>query len=295
MAGNIQNAFKAVRPRNAQKFNLTNPGAPGNMPSGFNQGGVPGKYHQQGIQKTASGGFVVSGSTPVGSASYFYVTGPDLRVVSVTRIDSTFTHAGGIQVCGNILGIGVEKIDQPSGGSRVHFYDISNPAAPRQLPRHMLRSQETAGAVGLVQTPTGYVAVVAGWDSKRLTFHRFSSFSLPLGGIETVAVTVTTSDWKKYQNINLFLDNNQKLWLVGTHTNESLGREDWGDLYEVGIDWSRGTVTLNERESMHFYRNGEGPRFVYGAGYHWNGSGFEVYACEGQMPDNGVVRCNKWT
>jgi hypothetical protein len=138
---------------------------------------------------------------------------------------------------------------------------------------------------------------VAGWDSKRLTFHRFASFSQVSGGIQGVAVTVSASGWQKYQNINLFLDTSQRLWLVGMHTSGYPigGNEDWGDLYQVSIDWAGSRVTIDKREKMHFYRSGDGPRFIWGAGYHFNGLRFEVFSCEAQMPNTGVVRCNRWS
>ncbi|HZG42438.1 MAG TPA: hypothetical protein VEY93_05710, partial [Longimicrobium sp.] len=290
---NVQRAFKAVNPNSAQRITLTNPNALTNMPPGFNSGPVPGDFHQQGIQKTRFNCFVVSGSAP--SFSYFYTTGPDRQVNNVIRIDPTFTHAGGIQVAGGILAIGIEKVGQPNGGSRVHFYDLSQPT-PRQMPRVITRSTETAGAVGLVQAADGnYIAVVAGWDSKRLTFHRFASL-YQNGGIQGVAVTVSASGWQKYQNINLFLDTSQRLWLVGTHTSGyPIGNDDWGDLYQVSIDWARSRVTIDKREKMHFYRSGEGPRFKWGAGYYFDGNRFEVFSCEAQMPNSGVVRCDRWS
>src|SRR5688500_4599946 len=127
----LKRAFEAVREKQSRPVTSRNRNLLSSMPSGYDK--FP-KFHQQGIQKLSSGGFVVSGSTPTGSASYFYVTDPAGNVINVTVIESgAFSHAGGIQVSGNILGVGTENPSDHGAGSRIHFYDLVNPAQPRKL------------------------------------------------------------------------------------------------------------------------------------------------------------------
>ena len=289
----VKGAFNAVREKHSLPVTYRNRRLMGSMPAGYN--GFP-KFHQQGVQKLPSGGFVVSGSTRTGSASYFYVTDSGGNVINVTIIESgAFSHAGGIQVFNNILAVGTENPSNSKGGSRIYFYDLSNPSQPRKLAFVISRPTETAGAVGLTQTSMGYLCVVGNYDSKRLDFYRFSSpESADGGGVRSFGRNVSEDGWQSYQNLNLFTDSAQGVWIVGMHTDMFPSMKDWADLWRVTLRGSE--YQLRKEGKKHHVSSTDGSRFVYGSGYCYNRSrsSFEVFSVEACMNSSGVSRGAGW-
>ncbi len=84
-------------------------------------------------------------------------------------------HAGGIQLVGDILAVGLED-NQLKTRSEIQFWDVSDPKQPKQL-RHLTIvrrgavKEKTAGAVGLVRRKNDHLVAVANWDSRALDFY----------------------------------------------------------------------------------------------------------------------------
>jgi hypothetical protein len=311
MIEDIQTTFNSVTPDKASKFSIS-------RPSGIKlpEGAGSDNHHQQGIQKTVRGEFVVSGSAE--DTGYIYFTDSNCNISNVICPDyDNLNHIGGIQVVNDILVAGYERFeDGKNGKSKVLFYDIRNISWPQQM-TYLTISRDTegstAGAVAMSRFNRGWLLLVANWDSVRLDFYYCAesdllnpkasfpstpdgSWSKKVNGLGSGSID---QNWEAYQNINLFMQGtlpSSSLWFIGMHTNEDDANADWGDLYELDYQGSQSIVT--KRGKMHFIRNGEGPRFKYGSGYYYDETAgrFEVYACEAHLSSNSTTsRCNKWT
>ncbi len=157
-------------------------------------------------------------------------------------------HAGGIQIAGDTLVVGVED-NQAKTRSQVQFWDVSSPAAITQY-KHLTIERTskqpkdmTAGAVGLVATSRGHLLAVANWDSRAIDFYH--SNGMPLADpacafeqrerwtIELADKTNWTPDaaFGAYQAINLVADSDQRLFLLGFDTAPAGG--DLVDLFAI--------------------------------------------------------------
>ena len=298
----VKRTFDQVREKDAGSFFLSNKNLLGQMPAGYNESsGLLPHFHQQGIQRLPGGGYVVSGSTKSSSASYFYVADVGGNVVNVTHIEQgRYSHAGGIQVCGNILAVGVEQPGNRTGGSKVCFYDLTNPNLPSRLPLTIPRDPYTAGAVGLTRFGSNYLCVVGDYNSERLDFYQFGTDRVrrefgTAQGITVIGRRVAGGDWKAYQNLNLFVDAQQTPWIVAMHTDLVPFMKDWADLWRVTFD-GRGGFQLKKEGKKHHVRSGDGPRFIFGSGYTYVPTlgRFQVYSIEALMSSSGITRAAAW-
>ena len=143
-------------------------------------------------------------------------------------------HAGGMQLCGDILAIGLED-NQQKTRSQVQFWDVSRPGGPHQLAhltvdRSGPAKHKTAGAVGLVARRGDHVLAVANWDSRAIDF--YVSNGRPLADercrLDLAArwqdATAAKADWQPdatfsaYQAINLVSNADGTLFLAGFAT-----------------------------------------------------------------------------
>ena len=303
--------FKSIPARGASRFSITRPAAI-SLPA------IGKKNHQQGIQRTTDGHFVVSGSGSRSGYIYF-AAGSSLKIIGVlTPVVGDFNHLGGIQVAEDILAAGYERLESGAPGtSVVLFYDVRDAASPAALDHLTIdrpSANNTAGAIGLCRDGASWLLLVANWDSERLDFYRSNGSDLfaagtsfaPLGGwefgVSGLGAGSVDNRWGAYQNINLFADRDGSLWFVGMHTDWLRGNKsvdllktDRADLYQ--LDLASRKIAVTKRASKRFYRNGEGPRFRYGSGFRLNSETgrFEVYACEANLSSRGTVnRCNRW-
>ena len=219
--------FREIPSRGASRFSIVRPAAV-NLP----QIGL--KSHQQGIQRTAGGDFVVSGSG-LRSGYIYFADRSSLKIGEVlTPVVSNFNHFGGIQVADDILAAGYERFESGAAGtSVVLFYDVRNVASPAALD-HLTTERtsggETAGAVGLCRDGASWLLLVANWDSDRLDFYRSDSDDLvaPTTRFALVGIWELGANglgagsiddrWGVYENINLFVDEDGSLWFVGMET-----------------------------------------------------------------------------
>jgi hypothetical protein len=307
---NVVAAFNQVNPNNAAKFQIQQPSAV-KMPSGAENSST---YHQQGIQKTDQGAFIVSGSAT--SQGYFYIVDSNNTIVSLLTVPDTFqknhfNHMGGCQQFLNVLAVGCENYNAgKTGTSVVLFYDVHDIYNPALLPTMIERNESglTAGEVAITLYDNRWLVVVGNYDCNSLTFYQTPGGNLS-AGFQPFAVWNSSSgfapgsidkNWGAYQNINLFVDADGTLYLIGMHS-EGAENKDWADLYKVVLTpGTPYTAALTKVANKHFYRNGDGPRFDYGSGFYPNpqtGS-FEVYACSAhidKIDGKNVSRCNQWS
>jgi hypothetical protein len=219
--------FREIPSRGASRFSIVRP-ATVNLPP------IGPKSHQQGIQRTTGGDFVISGSG-LPSGYIYFADRSSLKIGEVlTPVVSNFNHFGGIQVAEDILAAGYERFESGAAGSSVVlFYDVRNvssPAALDHLTIERTSAGETAGAVGLCRDGGSWLLLVANWDSDRLDFYRSDSDDLVatttrfalVGTWELSANCLGAGSvddrWGVYENINLFADEDGSLWFIGMET-----------------------------------------------------------------------------
>jgi hypothetical protein len=159
-------------------------------------------------------------------------------------------HAGGFQLAGTLLAVGVED-NQQKLRAQVQFWDVALPSDPRQLEHLTIErlgvpKDQTAGAVAFIERPNDFLVGVANWDSRAIDF--YTSTTKDLFNHKTrfehrsrwIAAAADTKDWQPdgafgaYQAINLIVDANDKLFLLGTDSPTSGG--DALDLFAVDLD-----------------------------------------------------------
>ena len=302
--------FQEIPARGASRFSITRPAAI-SLPA------IGKKSHQQGIQRTTDGHFVVSGSGSQSGYIYF-AAGSSLKIIGVLApVVRDFNHIGGIQVAEDILAAGYERLESGAAGTSVDCFTMLETPRLRRLwttSRSIGIQPRTAGAIGLWRDGGTWLLLVANWDSERLDFYRSNGDDLfavgtrfaPAGSWQFSANGFGAGSiddrWEAYENINLFADRDGLLWFVGMHADwlrlnksRDLLKADRADLYQLNI--SSSGITVTKRASKRFYRNGEGPRFRYGSGFRLNSDTgrFEVYSCEANLSNRGTVnRCNRW-
>lgn len=207
-------------------------------------------------------------------------------------------HAGGIQLCGDVLAVGVED-NQARLRSEIQFWNLQEPETPRQLSHLTIRRRgakddQTAGAVGLVQRERDHVLAVANWDSRAIDFYRSDGKPLQDPGCRFSFAArwdggkADRSDWEpdglsgSYQAINLVCDALGELYLLGFYT--AAPSKDVVDLFHASID--RGTVRLRKQANKHVILS-DGNRFQYGGGAMFHGNTMIVLSTEARL-DRGL-------
>lgn len=102
--------------------------------------------------------------------------------------NAIYWHAGGISLFGNILAVPLES----ERGSKIVFYDVSNPATPMRRPEEIIRHQSVpffifggptipvvitnkGGAVFLTQLPNGYYLLGVWSDSDKIIWADYNN------------------------------------------------------------------------------------------------------------------------
>ncbi len=224
---------------------------------------VPGGGHLQGIQMRfdpAGRRYVAFLSHDSDTVGYLLVVEfpPDLsagRVVHVLQFPADgqqppLRHAGGIQLCGDILAVGLED-NQDKTRSEVQFWNVAQAEEPVQLEHLTVRRSgavrdKTAGAVALIEREQDHLLAVANWDSRAIDF--YASNGKPLSDPECRFAFLTRwqndiadkADWRpnpvsgSYQAINLVSETDGSLYLVGFDT--AFPSLDLADLFALDLD-----------------------------------------------------------
>ncbi|HTM53261.1 MAG TPA: hypothetical protein VL175_04505 [Pirellulales bacterium] len=181
-------------------------------------------------------------------------------------------HAGGMQLCGNILAVGLED-NQQKTRSQVQFWDVVDPLKPAQLAHLTIKragapKEKTAGAVGIIERERDHLVVVANWDSRDIDF--YVSNNRPLADRDCrfelvqhwAAKAAVASDWRPndrfgaYQAINL-VTSGERLFMTAFETRMSVG--DIVDMFaiDLGADATRlltkiGSKSVSLSPGVHF-------------------------------------------
>jgi hypothetical protein len=243
---------------------------------------IPAGGHLQGIQCLGGNNIVITAS----SDSYsYYLTGQlsdetgKGEITSLHKIaDSPYRHAGGCQVSGNKLVVGIED-NQEKDKSQIVM--ISFDESTKQNGRRVIARRQgsvkrsTAGAVGFTKTFTGQCLIAAGdWDSRNIDFY------ISRKGNDTLLDSITTfhvpdyAKWPSYQALNLLIDSAGNIYLIGFALD---GFNNLADLFRVEFkDEKTNLVLCNTRNFK--CRGGAG--FRYGSGIYVTPDGrLTIYSC----------------
>jgi hypothetical protein len=205
---------------------------------------IPAGGHFQGIQALSDSLFVITAS----SASYaYYITTNQKAVTSLRKLsDSPFRHAGGCQVFGDHLEVGVEDNHAKDKSNIVDLLldkkgtELSSGIV---VERKGIFKRSTAGAVGAIFTDTNYnwVLAVADWDSRNIDFYYSEGDNIVMTDSATTLVVPSKHKWCAYQSINLIQDTTGKIYLVGFGLD---GLRNRADLFEVKIESHQANLRL---------------------------------------------------
>lgn len=123
------------------------------------------------------------------------------RITGSRVLSSSLTHAGGFQVSGGLLAIGLEQ----SGRSETQLWEVSNPTRPRGPVMRIQRPNDQAGAVALVRDGNSWLMIVGRHNSDILDFYRGTpqlAFTLFATWHES-ELTGMDREFGNYQNLNL--------------------------------------------------------------------------------------------
>jgi hypothetical protein len=249
--------------------------------------------HIQGIQYIELQGeeyVFLSGSSD--TYAYYAVTklGSTNKVISVNNLmKKPFKHSGGFQIFQNFMAVGIED-NSKKDVSKVCIYDVSNPEKPSTKPIAVIDRKgeplrSTAGCVGICNYKNKALIAVGDWDTKHLDFYTCDFKKIgkvnfnKIGTIDTEKTTRKgwiDKKWESYQNINLFVFNDNELYLIGLGQNAK--NEDIADLFRLKEE-SSGGFSLIKLASKTFHCKNESS-FKAGAGVYLKENGkFQIYAC----------------
>lgn len=242
--------------------------------------------HLQGVQYYTNGTtefVIVSGSSD--SSSYYAMIDIADSVQKVVRyhemMETPYDHAGGFQVIGDFLVIGVEdNLDKNT--SKILFYNISNPGVSDVEPVITINRDgefktKTAGAVGITFFDTQHLLAVATWDANTIDFYWSNAKPLydPACKFELIQTWTPNKGekdewidkwWRSYQGINLFTGADGKMYMLAFFRSKD---GNFVDLFELSFSQETLKFTLKKTASKQFYvadgnhfRNGGGVRLV---------------------------------
>lgn len=225
---------------------------------------TPAGGHLQGIQATGTGGWLITASSN-NYSYYLHVAGDTLQ--SLHKLyDTPYRHAGGCQLAGGKLFIGVEDNIAKDKAKVVAVAEKGSIAVIAQRSGRYMRS--TAGATGAVYVNGKYIVAVADWDSRNIDFYRADAAGYDSVGTFSAGTGVT---WGSYQSINLLADTAGNLFMIGFCKDGSHNR---ADLFAVNSEYNL------ELLSSRTFTCKRGCSFRYGAGLGVNKNTLMVYTCQ---------------
>eukprot|EP00930_Biecheleria_cincta_P033093 TRINITY_DN22921_c0_g1_i1.p1 TRINITY_DN22921_c0_g1~~TRINITY_DN22921_c0_g1_i1.p1 ORF type:complete len:407 (-),score=55.56 TRINITY_DN22921_c0_g1_i1:447-1667(-) len=201
----------------------------------------------------------LSGPGPITGKDQPTLTG---SITKVLDIDTVYTHAGGFQIEGDLLAIGVEEGCSamsrmiPAGfpgacrqASKVFFYNVSDPLNPIKFSDYIDRPQTSAGAVGVLRHNGKWLVIVGDGNSDDLTLYDYADGIFHQSGYwskaELVQAVGVRGGYKPYQTLNLILQSDGQIYMVGTTRDPTMVGHDYFDLFTIQpADGGRATITL---------------------------------------------------
>jgi hypothetical protein len=244
---------------------------------------VPGGGHLQGIQQAWIDGrpfAVVSGSASAESyLALIALEGSAARVTAIRPLlPRPFKHAGGFQVCGDYLAVGIED-DNTKTTSRVWILKLNEfsknvrPKPVIEIERHGEYKRATAGAVAMAKVRDRHLLCVGTWDSATIDIYQSNGNGLddPACRFESYETWDATKadrsgwsdhDYASYQNLNLVVDTNDRVFLVGfAHA----GGSDVADVFELRTE-ATAPVAKRLEKLCRRALNGRDTSFRHGSG-----------------------------
>jgi len=244
---------------------------------------VPSGGHLQGIQRATIAGepfAILSGSAARESyLTLISLTDSTGQVTAIKPLLSRpFKHAGGFQVCGDYLAVGIED-DNTKDTSRIWILklpDLLASARPRpviEIERQGAYKRATAGAVGMVKVADRHLVCVGTWDSATIDIYLSNGKALEEPACEFELREIwdlkkadrsewSDRDFASYQNLNLVVDAKDQAYLVGF---ARTGGADVADVFKFSLDAS---VPCENRfqKLKRFALRGQKTSFRHGAG-----------------------------
>lgn len=179
--------------------------------------------HLQGVQVMESNDIsklLISGS----SSHTAYMLQADLSTQKTENLkplmEDPFRHAGGFQVSGNYLAVGIED-NHLRTTSKVCLYNFPGTKLKIAQPHFVIdregeAEQKTAGATGLLALDNDFLILVGNWGSRTWDFY---SFDPDKAEQRLLASFTAPDDWGAYQSINLIRDH-EAIYAMGTYKND---------------------------------------------------------------------------
>lgn len=176
----------------------------------------------------------------------------DKIILTVPRLPD-FLHAGGMSTLGNYLAVPLERgtVRNPGSGeiiregeSRVLFFDMADPTAPRKLDLEVDHTEfaDAAGAVLMARLANGRILFGIGrGGSKTIDFYVSNGSDLEASTFipfytwnedERHSDLSGDDDYGDYQTLNVVTQCDGTLFMVGTHKNLGNGR-DFADTWRL--------------------------------------------------------------
>jgi len=236
------------------------------------------------------------------SSTYAYLAVADANEVKKLHklMFKPFKHAGGFQISGNWLAVGIEDNDARTT-SVVQIYNIADPLAELGAPvatieRAGERERATAGAVAIQELDETLWVLVGDWSNRHVDFYKADISATTKQLVfhkqgEVDMINCSKDGWKNdvarpYQNINL-LKVSDHLYLVGLSRGEA-GDVDIADVFAIdGLSGSKPVLTkILSRE----FKAVPETRFVWGAGVSMDEQKrLTLYSCAQNIRNNVVV------
>lgn len=199
-----------------------------------------------------------------------------------------FRHAGGFQIHGDWLAVGVEDNDARNA-SVVQIYKLGDPLSDLQEPvavieRSGVRERATAGAVAIQQLGETLWVVVGDWANRHMDFYKAHLSSQTVQFHKTGEVDMAShpkEGWidpvtSSFQNINLFRLKDQ-LYLAGLAGDEN-SDSNVIDVFTIG-DISGSSPVLTKVYSRKFKASPD-TKFRWGAGVSMDDEEhLSIYSC----------------
>jgi len=243
---------------------------------------VPAGGHLQGIQQATIAGkpfAILSGSARESYLALIALEGVAGRVTAIKPLlPRPFKHAGGFQVCGDYLAVGIED-NNTKEVSRIWILKLSDllqavtPKPVIEIERRGVYKRATAGAVGMAKIADRHMLWVGTWDSATIDIYVSNGKALDdpactFAFRETWDVKqADRSDWSdgdfaSYQNLNLVVDTNDRAFLVGF---ARTGGDDVADVFELQMETTIPVEKRLEKRHRHIL-HGQDTSFRHGAG-----------------------------
>ncbi|MCC5931315.1 MAG: hypothetical protein JJU28_18850 [Cyclobacteriaceae bacterium] len=228
---------------------------------------------------------------------------PNAKTIEVdTLMQEPFRHAGGFQIYQHYLAIGIED-NYTRDIAVVNIYNLSesafagNPTYTFQ--RKGAYEKVTAGATGICKYKNEIILAVANWDARNIDFYSIPEAAFIQGkGSFSKIFTYEAQDadrsnwinpeWLSYQNINLFTDDQGRLFMLG-FTRDNTDRQV-ADLFVIHVEPAEDIrFHLQKIHSKNFTCH-SGADFKAGVGAHILENGqMIIFACPYHIAENGVL------